>query len=310
MAARPPPRRELPPLNALRAFEATARLGSLVAAAEELCVTHGAVSRQVKLLEDWAGVALFERIGRRLKLTEAGRAYQAALGGALDTVAAASGRLRAVARGPLPLTVNALPTFAMRWLLPRLARFQRLEPDIELRLITSDEPIERLAPGAFDVAIRRRLGSWPSGFVAEPFLAEQEIPVCAPALLRQAPIEQPRDLARQTLLHADKRPGAWTRWLAAAGAPEVEQQAARQRFDHFYLALQAAADGLGVALGPLPIVEDDLAAGRLVAPLAGPRVPSPSYCWVVSQGLGDRAPVRAFCAWLTTEGGGAVEAQD
>jgi LysR family glycine cleavage system transcriptional activator len=303
MAVRsPPPRRELPPLNALRAFEATARLGSLVAAADELCVTHGAVGRQVKLLEDWAGVALFERVGRRLRPTEAGRAYQAALGGALDAVAAASGRLRARGHGPRLLTVNALPTFAMRWLLPRLAQFQRQQPDIELRLVTADEPVERLAPGACDVAIRRHVGTWPTGFVAEPFLAEHEIPVCAPALLSRAPLTRPHDLARQTLLHADKRPGAWTRWLEAAGVPEVEQQAGRQRFDHFYLALQAAADGLGVALGPLPIIEDDLAAGRLVAPLKAPLVPSPSYCWVVSRALADSPAVRAFCAWLSSEG--------
>jgi LysR family glycine cleavage system transcriptional activator len=295
-------RRDLPPLNSLRAFEATARLGSLLAAADELCVTHGAVSRQVRLLEGWAGIALFERVGRRLLLTEAGRIYRDALGGAFDALAAASGRLRERGRSVQPLTVNALPTFTMRWLLPRLAGFQRRHPDIELRLITADDPIERLAPGGFDVAIRRRLGAWPAGLVAEPFLAEHEIPVCAPALLGRAAIAVPADLAHQTLLHADKRPGAWARWLAAAGVPEIEHAAPRQRFDHFYLALQAAADGLGVALGPLPIIADDLAAGRLVAPLAGPKVPSASYCWIISAGLKDSAPVKAFCAWLSAEG--------
>jgi LysR family glycine cleavage system transcriptional activator len=296
-------RRDLPPLNALRAFEATARLGSLLAAAEELGVTHGAVSRQVRLLEGWAGIALFERIGRRLVLTEAGRVYRDALGGAFDALAAASGRLRQHGSLVQSLTVNALPTFAMRWLLPRLAGFQRRHPAIELRLVTADDPVERLAPGACDVAIRRRLGAWPPGLVGAPFLAEHEIPVCAPALLEHAAIATPADLARQTLLHADKRPGAWARWLAAAGVPDIERAAARQRFDHFYLALQAATDGLGVALGPLPIIADDLAAGRLVAPLAGPLVPSPSYCWIVSAGLKDSPPVAAFCAWLTEQGG-------
>lgn len=300
--AEPRKRRELPPLNALRAFEATARLGSLVAAADELAVTHGAVSRQVRLLEDWAGVALFERLGKRLVLTEPGRLYRDALGGALDAVAAATARLRDSARRVRPLTVNALPTFAMRWLLPRLAGFQRRHPEIELRLVTADEPIERLPRGAFDVAIRRALGAWPPGFKAAPFLAEREIPVCAPALLERAPIARPSDLAHQTLLHADKRPGAWARWLAAAGVPEIEAEAGRQRFDHFYLTLQAAADGLGVALGPLPIVADDLEAGRLVAPLAGPMVPSTSYCWVVAAGLPADAPANAFCAWLTDQG--------
>ena len=146
--AAPSIRRHLPPLNALRAFEAAARLGSLSAAADELCVTHGAVSRQVRLLEDWAGVAVFERHGKRLSLTDAGRAYRDQLGIALDAVAAASTRLREAGRGVRSLTVNALPTFAMRWLLPRLAAFQRGHADVELRLVTSDEPIDRLAPGA------------------------------------------------------------------------------------------------------------------------------------------------------------------
>jgi LysR family glycine cleavage system transcriptional activator len=188
----------------------------------------------------------------------------------------------------------------MRWLLPRLAGFQRRHADVELRLVTSDDPIERLAPGAFDVAIRRQLDALPPGAVVEPFLAEHEIPVCAPALLERGAIARPQDLARQTLLHADKRPGAWQRWLTAAGVAEIEHQAARQRFDHFYLALQAATDGLGVALGPLPIVADDLAAGRLVAPLAGPLVPSASYCWITARTAGPE--VAAFCAWLSAEG--------
>ena len=297
----PPIRRHLPPLNALRAFEAAARLGSLSAAADELCVTHGAVSRQVRLLEDWAGVPVFERHGKRLSLTDAGRAYRDQLGIALDAVAAASTRLREAGRGVRSLTVNALPTFAMRWLLPRLAAFQRGHADVELRLVTSDEPIDRLAPGAFDVAIRRRDDALPAGAVAEPFLAEHEIPVCAPALLERAAIARPQDLARQTLLHADKRPGAWQRWLTAAGVPEIEHQAARQRFDHFYLALQAATDGLGIALGPLPIIAEDLAAGRLVAPLVGPRVRSASYCWITAREPGPE--VASFCAWLSQEGG-------
>lgn len=292
----------LPPLLALRAFEAAARHGSMTAAAEELHVTHGAVSRQVRALEEWLGLPLFRRHGRRLGLTEAGAAYHQSLAEAFAQIKAATGRLRAAAAPRRALTVNALPTFAIRWLLPRLARFQRRHPEVELNVVTSDQPVERLAPGAFDVAVRRLPGSPPPGHRAEAFLGEREIPVCAPELLRRAAIAAPADLARHTLLHAATRPGAWARWLAAAGCPEVEATAGRQRFDHYYLALQAAADGLGVALGPLPIIEEELAAGRLVAPLAGPAVASRPYAWVVADRAGADSLVAEFCTWLEAEG--------
>jgi LysR family glycine cleavage system transcriptional activator len=293
--------RILPPLGALRAFEAAARLGSVTAAADELCVTHGAVSRHIRAVEDWAGIALFDRVGKRLKLTEAGRAYRDALALAFDGIAAASARLKESSRKTVLLTVNALPTLAMRWLLPRLGAFQK-RADVELRLVTSDEPISRLPQGSWHVAIRREPTPWPKGFVGAPFLAEREIPVCAPKLAKTLKIKTAADLSRATLLHADTRPGAWTRWLEAAGAAGVERQAARQRFDHFYLALQAASDGLGVALGPLPLIADDLASGRLVAPLKGPALPSRAYCWVVPASLASDPAVSAFCAWLEEEG--------
>ena len=294
-------RRVLPPLGGLRAFEAAARLGSVTAAADELCVTHGAVSRHIRGLEEWAGVALFDRVGKRLKLTEAGRAYRDALSVAFDGMAAASARLKETGRKTTLLTVNALPTFAMRWLLPRLASFQKRAADVELRLVTSDEPLTRLPQGAFYVAIRREM-PWPTGFTGAPFLAEREIPVCAPKLARALKIKTAADLARATLLHADTRPGAWARWLDAAGATSVEKSAARQRFDHFYLALQAASDGLGIALGPLPLIADDLASGRLIAPLKGPALPSRAYCWVAPNAIASDPAVTAFCAWLAEEG--------
>lgn len=299
--ASPTTRRALPPLGGLRAFEAAARLGSVTAAADELCVTHGAVSRHIRGLEDWAGVALFDRIGKRLKLTEAGRAYRDALSVAFDGIAAASTRLKETGRKTTVLTVNALPTFAMRWLLPRLASFQKRAADVELRLVTSDEPLMRLPQGALSVAIRREM-PWPKGFTGAPFLAEREIPVCAPKLAKALKIKTAADLTRATLLHADTRPGAWTRWLNAADAAGVEKSAARQRFDHFYLALQAASDGLGIALGPLPLIADDLASGRLVAPLKGPALPSRAYCWVAPNAIADDPAVAAFCAWLEEEG--------
>ena len=291
--------RRLPPLNALRAFDAAGRLGSLTAAAQELHVTHGAISKAVAQLEDWLGVRLFDRSGRKIRLSAEGRLYQDAVARALDGLDEATRRCTETGR-PRPLVVNALPTFAMRWLLPRLPHFHQSHPGIELRLVTSDAPIT-LVGADFDVAIRRGPENWP-GFSAAPFLAEREIPVLSPKLLERRPLVAAGDLAGHTLLHAETRPGAWRRWLAAAGV-ETLSPAGNQHFDHFYLALQAAVDGLGVALGPLPAIDDEIEAGRLIAPLAGPMVPARAYCLIVPATHASDPVVHAFCAFLTEEGG-------
>ncbi|GGF35306.1 DNA-binding transcriptional activator GcvA [Aliidongia dinghuensis] len=291
-------RRRLPPLSSLRAFEAAARRGSFTAGAEELLVTHGAISRQIASLEDWLGTPLFDRLGRRVRLTAAGRDYLEAMSRAFDGMAEATRRLTE-ANAVRSLTVNALPTFSMRWLLPRLAGFQQRHPDVALRLVTSDRPLDEVRE-PFDVAIRRGPDTW-SGCMAAPFLAEWEVPVMSPVLAERQPVRQSVDLAHHTLLHADTRPGAWQRWLSAAGQQGLAV-AGNQRFDHFYLTLQAAADGLGVALGPLPILADELAAGRLVAPLDGPKLEARGYWRVTPNGRADDAAVQALSAWLDAEG--------
>ncbi|MGV8995375.1 MAG: LysR substrate-binding domain-containing protein [Parvibaculaceae bacterium] len=296
-----PHRPLFPPLGTLRAFEATARLGSVTAAADELCVTHGAVSRHIRTIEDWSGIALFERLGKRLKLTDQGRAYRDTLTPAFDAIATASARLKDASRQKRILIINALPTLAMRWLLPRLGQFQARDASIELRLQTSDEPVARMAKGAFHIAIRREM-SPPKGFTAAPFLSESETPVCSPKLARALKLKTPADLVRATLLHADTRPAAWSRWFEAAGVGKLDLKSTQQRFDHFYLALQAASDGLGVALGPLPIIADDLASGRLIAPIKGPPLPSRGYCWVIADDMKDDPAITSFCAWLDEEG--------
>lgn len=262
-------------------------------------MTHGAISKAVVQLEEWLGVMLFERPGRKIRLSAAGRAYQEAVGRALDGLDEATRRCTE-AGTPRTLVVNALPTFAMRWLLPRLPPFHRSHPGIELRLVTSDAPLAMIG-GDFDIAIRRGPESWP-GFEATPFLAEREIPVVSPALLDRLKLDHAGDLARHTLLHAETRPGAWRRWLAAAGA-ETLVAAGNQHFDHFYLALQAAVDGLGVALGPLPVIQDEITAGRLIAPLAGPAVPARAYCLIVPLARRGDSMIRAFCDFLLAQGG-------
>lgn len=284
--------RSLPPFPALRAFEAAARHNSFTAAAAELHVTHGAISRQVAALEAWVGVQVFHRHGKRVALTEDGRRYLGAVQGAFESIARATAELRDTGVVHV-LRVNALPTFAMKWLLPRLSQFQRLAPNVELRLATSNAPVETL--DAFDVAVRRGPAHWPD-CASRYFLDETELPVCSPALLKRAPIQCANDLTRHVLLHSDTRPDAWRTWLAAAGVTAKCRK--KQSFDHFYLALQAAEDGLGVALGPLPLLDDELASGRLVAPLAGPHLDARGYWWVARREVADVPVVAQFCRWL------------
>ncbi|MBI0327081.1 transcriptional regulator GcvA [Burkholderia plantarii] len=286
--------RLLPPFPALRAFEAAARHESFSAAGDELHVTHGAISRQVAALEAWLGRPVFHRHGKRVRLTEDGRRYLASVSDAFERIAAATARMRDTAPEQV-LRINALSTIAMKWLLPRLSRFQRDMPNVELKLSTSSAPLDQL-DGQFDVAIRSGPGHWPNRATGH-FLDETLLPVCSPALLKRMPIARADDLSRHVLLHSDTRPTAWGDWFAAAGTPLRARR--KQSFDHFYLALQAAVDGLGVALGPLPLIDDELAGGRLVLPLDGPRIAARSYWWIAAR---EASPlVVQFCAWLDAQ---------
>jgi LysR family transcriptional regulator, glycine cleavage system transcriptional activator len=288
--------RRLPPLNALKAFEAAGRHASFTRAADELRVTHGAVSRHVQALEAWLGLPLFERHNRRVVLTEVGQSYLAEIGAALDRVALATARQ--VERGQARvLHVNAVATFTLRWLIPRLSRFQRAHSSVEVRLTTSNVPLANIAE-PFDVAIRGGPDARP-GHVGHRFLDEERIPVCSPALLQRLPLEEPAQLAQHTLLHAATLPEVWPQWLSAAGVPNLKPQASIT-LEHFYLTLQAALDGMGVAMGPTRLIDDDVAAGRLMLPFAGPALPARSYYAYVPEARADDPAVRAFCEWLLT----------
>jgi LysR family glycine cleavage system transcriptional activator len=293
----PVPRRSLPPLNALRAFEAAARLGSFKDAATELAVTHGAISRHVRLLEDWLGPpALFRRLNRRVVLTPTGAALLAETGPALDRLAAAASRHQARG-GNAPaavLRVNALATFSLRWLLPRLAQFRNRHPQIEVRLSTSTEPVDALSE-AYDLIIRGGPDTF-YGFTCHPFLSERRLPVCSPALLKRSPLDEVAALRAHTFIHASSLPRVWPDWLAAAGAPGLEP-AASLTLDHFFLTLQAALDGLGVAMGPTALVAD-----RLVAPFPGVTLPTRGYhAYLPDARAGDVSAI-AFCHWLEEMG--------
>ncbi len=253
----------LPPLNAMRAFEAAGRHVSFTRAAEELRVTPGAVSRQIKLLEDFLGVPLFERGNRELRISAAGQAYAASLNGIFEQMHGATSRV-VNANRERSLHVHCAMTFTLRWLMPRLPQFHKLYPKREIRLTTALAPVPAhlLNTGDFDVTIQLGRGDW-EGLVAHRLAGGELVPVCSPALLEARAIKRPNDLGGQVLLHSLARPDDWRDWLAAAGGDKVDPTRGL-RFESSSLSYQAAIDGMGVAIGQMALVIDDLEAGRLV----------------------------------------------
>ncbi|WP_144150234.1 transcriptional regulator GcvA [Paraburkholderia sp. BCC1885] len=291
-------RRKLPPLNALRAFEASARYLSFTGAAKELLVTQGAVSRHVSLLEDWLGVKLFLRTHRGIELTRKGEAYVRALSSVFDQIDYATREARNEADGSV-LRLKLPPTFAMRWLVPRLTRFQALHPKIEIQIFTSHEPANFRQE---DIDLSVHSHPFPPDDTAQRrLLGEVLMPVCSPALLRQsAPLHTPQDLVNYTLLASRHRPMDWSRWLIEAGITELEG-AASINFDNAALAYQGAIDNLGVVMGVRALIEDDLCSGRLVAPF-DLQVPTPGAYYLACSQVSSSSPqLIAFEAWLMQE---------
>jgi LysR family transcriptional regulator, glycine cleavage system transcriptional activator len=281
------PRRKLPPLGAIRAFEATARLGSTVAAASELGVTHGAVSRQIKTLEDRLSRPLFNREGGRLVLTKLGKRYAGSAQEAFDLLDAATRELTGDAADPV-VRVSTTASFAAKWLLPRLPRFRARHREIEVWVLESQRLVEPRPGGASDLAIRMGTGPW-HGVEVEPLMDDALFPVCAPAL---APgLARPADLAKATLLHDDDPQAAWSHWLAAVGLAGRSYERG-PRFASTALLLQAAVDGQSVALARTRLAAPDLEAGHLVRPFAEAVPTGPAY-WLVTptRGTPSRAPL-------------------
>lgn len=297
--------RSLPPLNALRAFEACARHASFSRAAEELCVTHGAVSRQVALLEDRLAVKLFSRTRNGTMLTPNGEAYYEPVRLALDIIADATHRLHHAADRQV-LRLRAPPTFALRWLVPRLARFQMAHRGIKVQITTSHEPadfqrgdveacIQSDACGPLAVAgatVRRRR-----------LFGETVTPVCSPALARSGKLRKPSDLGRHTLLSSTHRPRDWETWLAAAGQSGLEI-AEGIRFENSALSYQAAIDQAGVTIAQPAFIQDDLRDGRLIEPF-GIRAETAWAYYLVYPSASPKLPALAtFEAWLIAEAAG------
>lgn len=281
--------RRLPSLHALKVFEAAARHLSFTRAASELCVTQGAVSQQVKLLEDQTGVRLFKRSGRGLLLTDAGQELAQGVGDAMASLARCVER---VSRQDLagPLAVTTMPSFAAKVLVPSLGSFIEAYPQVELRIHTSSEVVDLRSSG-IDVAIRHGPGHYP-GLHVEHLFREEIFPVCSPAVARR--LSCPADLAGVPLIR--DQDVEWAPWLAVAGVPGVIPHG--PAFQDTHLALQAAIDGQGVTLGRTVVAAADLDAGRLVRPFPQ-GVAAPIGYWFVC--LPERAShprIAAFRAWL------------
>lgn len=289
--------RELPPLNALRAFDAAARHLSLTHAAAELHVTHGAVSRQVKELEGFLGRPLFHRRPRGLELTSEGRMLAFTAGKLFDELRDAMRSLRDVRQSGV-ITVSTVPSLAARWLVPRIATFQAEHPAHEIRVATSHQLADFRRDGV-DLALRYGRGGW-RGVYAERLFAPREFPVCAPALLAGAhPLRKPDDLVHFRLIH-DMGFGNWAQWLAAAGARNVEAPRGLVLQD-MNVVLQAAIEGQGVALASLPLVHADLRAGRLVRPFTVDIPVELSFYIVCEPGRETSPELAPFIEWLRRE---------
>lgn len=287
--------RRLPPLNSLRAFEAAARLRSFSLAARELGVTHGAVSRQVRILEQFLGAPLFAPSGRGLEPTEVGSRFSIEVGAALDRIASATEGLIEPSAARL-VRINALPTFTLHWLFPRLGAFQRLHPSTEARLSASTQPVKELG-STYDVIVRRRPMSR-DGYQCIRLLNDFGTPVCAPQVLKEKPLETPADLLKHTILVSDTHAGHWEDWLSATGLPMPKK---KLRFEHYHVLIQAAIEGLGVTLGPAVLVEEELRSGRLVVALDQPRTRFKSFYLLYRTDGPNKQRVRTFVDWLIDE---------
>lgn len=310
----------LPPLNALRVFESAARHLSFKEAAAELHITQAAVSHQIKSLEEYLGIELFRREGRGVQLTEAARASLPRLREGFDALAAAVETIHERS-GETELAITAPPVFVARWLMPRLAEFSKVAPDIEVRVAASSRMVDA---GALDsaalmsnldlrsetsgVEIHLGAGDYP-GFRADRLFSVAMTLVASPELVGgEPPLREPADLARHVLLHDDAMDlvahgNAWQKWLEAAGVADRVDGSRGPRFSTNMLSLEAASQKLGVSLALRPLVDDDIASGRLIEPFGIEVNPGSAYFLVCPEVIADRPAVAAFRAWLLEKAG-------
>ena len=287
------PRRRLPSLNALVAFESAARLGRMTLAADELAVTHGAISRHIRQLEETLGVRLFEGPKNALCLTDAGRTLLPHLTLGLDHIEAGVRTIADEEDGTLD--VSCTGTFSMRWLIPRLYRFQDANPGIEVRLSASYAPVD-FARERYEIAIRLADHPLPPDAPVTTLFAEHVGPVLSPTLAARLDLRRPEHIERAPLLHTITRRQAWEDWATRVGC--LNLNLAGMEYEHFYYMLEAATAGLGMCIAPWPLVIDDIQARRLVAPFGF--VPN-GLSYVAVRQPGRHRKAQAFCDWLAWE---------
>ena len=296
----------LPSLNGLRAFEAAARHLSFTLAAQELNVTQTAISHQIRRLEEELGIRLFIRQNRALALPPQAIEYLPGIRAAFQDLRSATDRLLRNDSDRV-LTVSTLTSFAVKWLLPRLRGFQDEHPDIDVRITTSVELVD-FRKDNVDAAIRFGRGQWP-GLRADWLMAEHLFPVCSPALLKgKQALRRPEDLSRVTLLHTNAHDD-WRLWLTAAGLPPELSQSPGLTFDLAFMTIQAAIDGIGVAMGQTAYVADDIAKGRLVVPFDITMPADAGFYIVAPQGKATTPKINAFRDWLIATAEGERTAQ-
>ncbi|HLZ05596.1 MAG TPA: transcriptional regulator GcvA [Bradyrhizobium sp.] len=288
----------LPSLNGLRAFEAAARHLSFTLAASELNVTQTAISHQIRRLEEELGIRLFVRKNRALALTPQARDYLPGVRAAFNDLRLATDRLLRKDDDKV-LTVSTLASLAAKWLLPRLTAFQEAHPGLDVRITTSTALVD-FKSGDVDAAIRYGRGHWP-GLRAEWLMADEVFPVCSPALIAgNRPLRMPEDLREHVLLHTSGNGDDWRQWLTAAGLPADISKLRGITFDMAFMTVQAAIDGIGVAMGRTSYVQDDIAKGRLVVPFDIALPADAGFYLVTPEGAMEPPKLKAFRQWLLT----------
>jgi len=287
----------LPSLNGLRAFEAAARHLSFTLAASELNVTQTAISHQIRRLEEELGIRLFIRQNRALALTPEARDYLPGVRAAFNDLRLATDRLLRKDDDKV-LTVSTLASLAAKWLLPRLTDFQEQHPGIDVRITTSTTLVDFQRDNV-DAAIRYGRGQWP-GVRAEWLMADELFPVCSPSLLRgDKPLRRPEDLRNHPLLHtSNANSDDWRLWLTAAGLPADIARQPGITFDMIFMTIQAAIDGIGVAMGRTSYVQDDIAKGRLVVPFKIALPADAGFYLVAPEGRREAPKLAAFRQWV------------
>jgi len=288
------------PLKAIQAFEAAARLSSFALAAEELFLTPSAISHQVKYLEELVGVRLFHRVHRAVVLTDSGRRYAEEICAAFASIESATRQVGRTEKSDI-LTVHSTPSIAAQWLMPRLARFSALFPDIDVRVHASPDPAD-LTTGAVDIDIRYSMRKLqPAGTMMLPFPAETIVPLCAPELANGPhPIRTPEDLCHHTLIHSERGLVGWRDWLRLHRKVLLDISRG-PRFDRSFMAISAAVDGLGVCFESLLLVQRELDSGRLVAPLGLDGLKVQGYSLNLLKSRAELPKIRSFQDWLFEE---------